>query len=171
MDVEIIYYNSPVGLLQLKGDGQHVHALYFCETGRHRNIQPDEAEKAVKPVSKVLQQAIIQLGEYFAGTRRVFDLPLQQEGTDFRQIVWKELLNIPYGKTISYLELSKRIGNTKAIRAVGTANGSNNISIIVPCHRVIGSSGELVGYGGDLWRKKWLLAHEGKFGNGVQTLF
>ena len=94
-----------------------------------------------------------------------------QVGTEFQQSVWNELARIPYGRTISYHELSKRIGNTKAIRAVGSANGNNNICIIVPCHRVIGSNGDLVGYGGDLWRKKWLLEHEGKTVNGVQTLF
>lgn len=171
MDTEIIYYESPVGLLQLKGDDEHLHALYFCETTRHKNILPAEEAKTIQPVSAALQKTITQLDAYFAGTLMAFDLPLQQEGTDFQQTVWQALLNIPYGRTISYLELSKRIGNTKAIRAVGTANGSNNISIIVPCHRVIGSSGELVGYGGDLWRKKWLLAHENKYANGVQTLF
>jgi methylated-DNA-[protein]-cysteine S-methyltransferase len=112
-----------------------------------------------------------QLDEYFAGQRIEFDLQVTQTGTSFQQTVWNELCNIPYGKTISYLELSKRIGNVKAIRAVGTANGTNHVSIIVPCHRVIGSNGSLVGYGGDLWRKKWLLEHEAKYAFGVQTLF
>jgi methylated-DNA-[protein]-cysteine S-methyltransferase len=108
---------------------------------------------------------------YFNGQLTKFDLPLQQEGTAFQQKVWSELQLINYGKTISYLELSKRIENVKAIRAVGTANGCNAISIIVPCHRVIGSNGDLTGYSGDLWRKKWLLDHEAKWANGVQTLF
>lgn len=112
-----------------------------------------------------------QLQEYFDGKRTEFELPLQQEGSAFQQRVWTALNNIPYGRTISYLELSKRIGNAKAIRAVGTTNGKNTISIIVPCHRVIGSNGNLTGYGGDLWRKQWLLEHEAKFANGVQRLF
>ena len=85
--------------------------------------------------------------------------------------MWEQLLKINYGKTISYLELSKRVGDAKAIRAVGTTNGKNQIAIIVPCHRVIGSDGSLTGYAGELWRKKWLLEHEGKYANGVQTLF
>lgn len=112
-----------------------------------------------------------QLTAYFEGERKAFDLPFQQEGSAFQQQVWAELLHIPFGRTISYMELSKRIKNVKAIRAVGTANGSNAISIVVPCHRVIGSNGNLTGYSGDLWRKKWLLDHEGKFANGIQTLF
>ena len=124
-----------------------------------------------KPISLVIKKCIEQLDEYFAAVRTEFTIPVLQSGTAFQQTVWAELCNIPYGRTISYLELSKRIGNVKAIRAVGTANGSNCISIIVPCHRVIGSNGSLVGYGGDLWRKKWLLEHEGKTANGVQTLF
>lgn len=128
------------------------------------------------PVSKtsehpLIQQCIDQLNEYFEGSRKIFDIPLQQEGTPFQQKVWAQLLNIGYGKTISYLTLSKQIGDTKAIRAVGTTNGKNQIAIIVPCHRVIGSDGSLTGYAGELWRKKWLLEHEGKFANGVQTLF
>lgn len=119
----------------------------------------------------LLQKCIIQLNEYFDGKRKIFDLPVQQQGTSFQQAVWQQLLKIKYGKTISYLELSKRIGDVKAIRAVGTTNGKNKIAIIVPCHRVIGSDGSLTGYAGDLWRKKWLLAHENKFANGVQSLF
>jgi len=132
----------------------------------------DEAEiKFVQPQSPVLKECIKQLDAYFAGKLVDFSLSIVQTGTNFQQTVWSELCNIPYGHTISYMELSKRIGNVKAIRAVGTANGSNNVSIIVPCHRVIGSNGSLVGYGGDLWRKKWLLDHEAKFAHGVQTLF
>lgn len=119
----------------------------------------------------LLKKCIVQLDEYFAGNRKNFDLPIYQEGTAFQKSVWNALTNIPYGQTISYLELAKRINNIKAIRAVGTTNGSNNNAIIVPCHRVIGSNGNLTGYGGGLWRKKWLLDHEAKHANGVQTLF
>ena len=112
-----------------------------------------------------------QLDEYFLGKRKIFDLRLNFSGSTFQRSVWIELMNIPYGKNISYLTLSKRIENVGAIRAVGTANGCNKICIVVPCHRVIGSDGSLVGYGGDLWRKKWLLDHEAKFEHGVQELF
>jgi methylated-DNA-[protein]-cysteine S-methyltransferase len=98
-------------------------------------------------------------------------LPVHQEGTAFQQKVWHELLNIPFGKTINYLELSRRIGDSKAIRAAAAANGKNNIAIIIPCHRVIGSNNDLVGYMGGIWRKKWLLEMENKIANGVQTLF
>lgn len=96
---------------------------------------------------------------------------MQQIGTAFQQKVWEELTHIPYGETLSYLELSRRIGDVKAIRAVGTANGRNNLSIVVPCHRVIGQNGQLTGYGGGLWRKDWLLKHEAKWAKGVLTLF
>jgi methylated-DNA-[protein]-cysteine S-methyltransferase len=123
------------------------------------------------PQSPVIKNCIKQLDEYFSGGRKIFDLPLSHIGTAFQMEVWSELMNIPYGKHISYMDLSKRIENVRAIRAVGTANGSNKICIVVPCHRVIGSNGDLVGYGGDLWRKRWLLEHEAKFAHGVQSLF
>lgn len=112
-----------------------------------------------------------QLIQYFNGQRRIFELPIHQEGTKFQQDVWNELTTIPFGKTISYLELARRTGDTKASRAVANANGKNKIAIIVPCHRVIGSNHELIGYAGGLWRKKWLLEHEAKIAYGVQTLF
>lgn len=119
------------------------------------------------PVS--LLEAKKQLEEYFSGKRKIFDLPLKQEGTGFQQKVWNELCNIPFGETISYHELSKRIGDVKAIRAAGTANGKNKLSIVVPCHRVIGSDGSLTGYEGGLHRKQWLLRHEGSWPIGKQT--
>jgi len=119
----------------------------------------------------LLKKCIRQLDEYFLGKRKKFDLRLTFSGSTFQRQVWNELMNIPYGKHINYLDLSKRIENVKATRAVGTANGNNKICIVVPCHRVIGSNGDLVGYGGDLWRKKWLLDHEAKFAHGVQSLF
>jgi methylated-DNA-[protein]-cysteine S-methyltransferase len=118
-----------------------------------------------------LKKCAEQLDEYFLGKRIEFNLPLQQHGTEFQLKVWNELLNIPFGETINYLTLAKRIGNLKSIRAVGTANGRNNISIVVPCHRVIGSDGSLTGYSGGLWRKQWLLEHENKYANGVNLLF
>ena len=163
-------YHSPVGLLTIKATDKSVSAVLFSKTGLNSFIEntPVEIKKQDHPL---IQKCCEQLQEYFDGKRKQFDLPLEQQGTPFQQKVWNELLRIDYGKTISYMELSKRIGDIKAIRAVGTSNGKNQIAIIVPCHRVIGSNGDLTGYAGELWRKKWLLEHEGKFGNGVQTLF
>ena len=119
----------------------------------------------------MLIQCVEQLIQYFNGQLRQFTLPLNQPGTPFQQEVWGELVQIPFAKTISYLDLARRTGDTKATRAVANANGRNNIAIIVPCHRVIGSNRELIGYAGGLWRKKWLLDHETKVAYGVQTLF
>lgn len=170
MNIEMVYYQSPVGTLEIRSTGSAISDVLFVNSWKGAKI--NEAELSfVKPKSPVIKNCIKQLDEYFAGTRTEFTIHTFQVGTDFQQTVWAELCNIAYGRTISYMELSKRIGNVKAIRAVGTANGNNSICIIVPCHRVIGSNGELVGYGGDLWRKKWLLEHEGKIANGVQTLF
>jgi len=129
----------------------------------------DDFDKTQIP--ELIIQAIEQLIQYFHGGRRIFDLPINQQGTDFQLKVWHELVNIAYGKTISYLELSKRLGDPKVIRAAASANGKNNFCIIVPCHRVVGSNRDLVGYAGGLWRKKWLLVLENKIANGVQTLF
>ena len=119
----------------------------------------------------MLVQCIEQLIQYFQGQRRVFEFPIHQTGTAFQEKVWNELIGIPFGKRISYLELSRRMGDVKAIRAAASANGKNNIAIVVPCHRVIGSNNDLVGYAGGIWRKKWLLDHELKIAHGVQTLF
>lgn len=165
---ESVYYTSPIGILQIKNSGNAITELSFIDkTGKAD--PPDQI--SIKPQSPVLKKCIAQLDGYFSGKLFDFDLNLAQKGTAFQQQVWHELEKIKYGRTTSYLALSKRIGNEKAIRAVGTANGRNNIAIIVPCHRVIGSTGTLVGYGGGLWRKQWLLEHEAKYANGVQTLF
>ena len=161
---ETVFYNSPVGTLQLVADHDVLTELSFCD-----NSVPNQPQAA--PQSRVLQQCMQQLDDYFAGRRFHFQLSLQQAGTPFQQQVWQALQGIEPGKTVSYLQLSKNIGNAKAIRAVGTANGKNNIAIIVPCHRVIGSNGSLVGYSGELWRKQWLLQHEAKYLHGVQNLF
>jgi methylated-DNA-[protein]-cysteine S-methyltransferase len=160
------YYQSPVGLLRVSGTDQFVSELYFIDTAD--KIVENTGNEELPPMAI---NAIEQLIQYFHGNRRHFELPLYQQGTEFQQKVWHELMNIPFGKTISYLELSRRLGDTKVIRAAASANGKNNIAIIVPCHRVIGSNNELVGYGGGLWRKWWLLEHESKVAHGVQTLF
>ena len=158
------YYHSPVGILKISGTDEYISEVSFHDTteiarGRRKNLPP------------LVIHCIEQLIQYFNGELRKFELPLNQAGTKFQQGVWGYLLTIPYGKTISYLDLAKMTGDIKATRAVANANGKNNIAIIVPCHRVIGSNRELTGYGGGLWRKKWLLEHEAKYMYGVQTLF
>ncbi len=170
MNIETVYYQCPLGVLEIRSNGNAISDVLFLNSWK--GTQVNEADiNFVQPQSPVIKNCIKQLDEYFAGKRTQFTMPITQVGTPFQHGVWKELCNIPYARTISYLELSKRIGNVKAIRAVGTANGNNSVCIIVPCHRVIGSNGDLVGYGGDLWRKKWLLEHEAKYAYGVQTLF
>ncbi|MBA3673797.1 MAG: methylated-DNA--[protein]-cysteine S-methyltransferase [Chitinophagaceae bacterium] len=170
METLSAYYQSPIGVILISTSEDVVTEILFINS--YKGIKINEAEIDFSlPKSAVIKKCIKQLDEYFSGQRKIFDLPLQHTGTVFQKEVWNELINIPYGKHISYLTLSKRIENVRAIRAVGAANGCNKICIVVPCHRVIGSNGDLVGYGGDLWRKKWLLDHEAKFAHGVQKLF
>ncbi|MCJ7467704.1 MAG: methylated-DNA--[protein]-cysteine S-methyltransferase [Maribacter sp.] len=141
---------TPLGISKIEGDSQGLNAI--------RVLDSDETLTEVIP--EVLEDAVYQLREYFEGKRKVFSLTLNPEGTEFQKKVWKALLDIPFGKTISYLELAKLLGDVKAIRAVAAANGKNPLWIVVPCHRVIGSDGALTGYAGGLHRKKWLLEHE-----------
>ncbi len=163
-DLVTTYYQSPIGLLKISGTDD-----FITEVTYHDITQKPQGSK--KQLPPLVIQCIEQLIQYFNAQRRQFELPLNQPGSTFQQGVWSELMQIPFGKTISYLELARRTGDTKASRAVASANGKNNVCIIVPCHRVIGSNKELVGYGGGLWRKKWLLEHEAKIAWGVQTLF
>lgn len=158
MNLYTAYYSSPVGLLKMQCSDRFIKTVEF--TDAEGPLQNDE--------HKLLHHCGRQLEEYFTGRRKVFNLPLNQDGTEFQTKIWELLSQIPYGKTISYNELAKQYGDIKAIRAVASANGKNNICIIVPCHRVIGSDGSLVGYAGGLWRKKWLLDHEAKYHLGVQ---
>jgi methylated-DNA-[protein]-cysteine S-methyltransferase len=162
------YYQSPLGLLRIGGTDTYINEISFIDRLEDTDYQRTGLQE---PVTPMVIQCIEQLIQYFQGVRRVFDFPVSQEGTPFQQRVWNELTAIPFGKTLSYLELSRRLGDTKAIRAAASANGRNNIAIVVPCHRVIGSKRDLVGYAGGLWRKKWLLDHETKIMYGVQTLF
>jgi len=148
---------SPVGALLLVMDGAGLRQIVFAKNGQPAEPQPDWQED-----SAAFQEVTTQLKSYFAARLKTFDLPLSPEGTPFQQLVWGELLKIPYGETISYGELARRIGNPKASRAVGLANGSNPIPIVIPCHRVIGSNGKLTGYGGGLPIKEKLLALEHK---------
>jgi len=165
-----MYYQSPVGILKIKAHQGCINEILFMDESTTEMDNIDE--KIIEPADlTALTKCRQQLDEYFLGKRKTFDFPIKQEGTLFQEKVWNELINIPYGKTISYRQLSEMIGNAKSIRAVGTANGRNNLPIVVPCHRVIGSDGSLTGYGGGLWRKNWLLEHENKFGNGVVSLF
>lgn len=144
-----VFINTPLGTAKIKGDELGVSVISILQEGEISKTIPLELKDAVK-----------QLQEYFEGKRTTFNFPINPKGTDFQQKVWKALLEIPYGKTTSYLELSKKLGDVKAIRAVASANGKNPLWIVVPCHRVIGSDGSLTGYAGGLWRKKWLLEHE-----------
>jgi methylated-DNA-[protein]-cysteine S-methyltransferase len=151
------YLDSPIGRLLLTSDGSALTGLYMEPSRKAQSTDGWIEDAGVEPLPEVVRQ----LTEYFAGTRREFDLPLRLQGTTFQQRVWHELTKIPYGATWSYGELAKRISKPSASRAVGLANGRNPISILVPCHRVIGADGSLTGYGGGLERKRWLLAHEG----------
>ena len=162
------YINSPLGALEISATEEFLTSVLFMEA--HKRPSPRKFETDFVP--EIITEYIQQITEYFEGTRKEFDLKIQHVGTDFQKLVWGKLETIPFGKTISYLELSRRIGNEKAIRAVGTTNGNNKFNIIVPCHRVIGSNGTLIGYAGDLWRKKWLLEHETKvLGNYQVSMF
>ena len=147
--------DSPIGELLLLGDGDSLHGLYM-QAGRH----PVRINPAWQRDDEALAEARRQLEEYFAGERSTFDLKLHMDGTAFQRTVWHALTEIPYGETISYGELAKRIGRPDRARAVGTANGQNPIAVIVPCHRVIGANGKLVGYGGGLDNKRKLLELE-----------
>jgi methylated-DNA-[protein]-cysteine S-methyltransferase len=151
------YIESPIGRLLLTSDETALTGLYMEPSRKAQSTDGWVEDGTAAPLAAALRQ----LSEYFAGTRRMFDLPLRLQGTAFQQRVWRELTEIPYGETWSYGQLAERIGNPSASRAVGLANGRNPISILVPCHRVIGADGSLTGYGGGLERKQWLLAHEG----------
>jgi len=148
------YYDSPIGILEISGTKNGITGVHFVE----KKIDPDPA------IPLPLKDCCKQIYEYFVGDRKEFTLTLQLEGTSFQRSVWNQLLKIPYGKTVSYKNIAVAIDNEKAVRAVGSANGRNNIAIIIPCHRVIAHDGTLGGYGGGLWKKEWLLDHEKKFG-------
>ncbi len=153
------YYTSPLGIIEIKAEDDKVISILFV----------DGAENNLGPSSIAIEKCIIQLNDYFACKRKRFNTEyINPIGTYFQKKVWDELLKIPYGKTISYIELARRLGDEKLVRAVGTANGKNPISIIIPCHRVIGANGQLVGYSGGLPIKKALLELEGGLGNSGQ---
>ncbi len=155
--ISFTYLKSPIGRLMLSTDGVALTGIYMDVPAR--NPGPPSGW-TLDAGAGALPVATRQLEEYFAGTRRDFDLPLRPTGTDFQKRVWQRLTEIRYGETLSYGEIARRIGNPNASRAVGLANGSNPICIVVPCHRVIGADGSLTGFGGGLERKRWLLEHE-----------
>jgi len=158
-DMESCIIKSPLGYTKILGDENGIASISVLNS----------EEKVTENIPLSLQDCVRQLHDYFEGNRKSFSLTLNPEGTLFQKQVWNELQNIPFGKTITYLELSKRLGDVKAIRAVASANGKNPIWIVVPCHRVIGSDGSLTGYAGGLHRKQWLLEHESP--NKQQKLF
>lgn len=154
-------FESPLGLVHITGDDAGVSSISCIREATLEN--PPESALA-EPVRK----AVEQLQNYFSGTRQTFDFPLNPAGTEFQKRVWYALLDVPYGTTLSYLALARRLGDEKTIRAVAAANGKNPLWIVVPCHRIIGSDGSLTGYAGGLWRKQWLLEHEGAFARSRQ---
>ena len=157
-EVFTAFCESPIGALELRAGEKEILAVNFVKSGARPRVSVGRAEDG----SAVLRACISQLEEYFRGERTSFSLPLKLEGTAFQKRVWAELLRVPFGKTTTYRQIAAAIGNGLATRAVGGANRRNPVSIIVPCHRVVGSDGRLTGYGGGLWRKEWLLGHERK---------
>ena len=144
------YYESPIGYLRLHGTPEKISALEFV----------DQTPEKIPHAEGVMALCLQQLEQYFQGRRQRFDLPLAPQGTEFQQRVWRYLTKIPFGNVVSYKTVAESIGRRRAFRAVGGANNKNPIAIIIPCHRVIGSDGALIGYGSGLWRKAWLLEHE-----------
>ncbi len=153
------HYRLPIGIVRIEETEGNINSISVL----------DEEVEIIEPQTEVTKLAVQQLHEYFTGKRSMFDFPCQQNGTPFQQQVWQELSKVGFGKTKSYLQLSERFGNPLAIRAIASANGKNKLWIVVPCHRIIGKNGELTGYAGGLWRKKWLLQHEAVIAGKAQT--
>lgn len=149
----VAYYSSPIGLIKVAATNDAISSVMFVE-------KEDNSDITVNPL---LMQASKQLDEYFIGKRKTFDLPLQQRGTTFQESVWNELRKIPFGHTVSYMDIARELGKEEFVRAVGAANGQNKIAIMIPCHRVIGSNGKLVGFAYGIERKKFLLDHEKEY--------
>ncbi|UFT99251.1 methylated-DNA--[protein]-cysteine S-methyltransferase [Radiobacillus kanasensis] len=152
--------DSPIGILEITGSGESVHAIHFTD-------KKEVTNERVEGRSGAVEACYAQLIEYFNGERIEFDFPYALTGTDFQKKVWQALTAIPYAEVGSYKDIAIQIGNEKAVRAVGSANGKNQIPIVVPCHRIIGANGSLTGYAGELWRKEWLLEHEKKIINQI----
>ncbi|NMB83401.1 MAG: methylated-DNA--[protein]-cysteine S-methyltransferase [Ignavibacteria bacterium] len=148
----IDFIKSPIGSICIRASERGITDLFYV----------DEYEEDKLSKNQFIKKCKIELNEYFEGKRKLFNVPIDLYGTEFQKSVWFELLKIPFGNTISYLSLASKLGNKNKIRAVAKANAQNKLSIIVPCHRVIGANGDLIGYSGGLWRKKWLIEHEEK---------
>jgi len=149
--IETTFIKTPLGIASISGDENGITKISITE---------DTEKVPSKEIPEILKEAVIQLQDYFKGDRSTFSIKMNPSGTDFQKKVWHELSKIPFGKTVSYLDIAKQLGDPKCIRAAASANGKNPLWVVVPCHRVIGSDGSLTGYAGGLWRKKWLLAHE-----------
>ena len=145
------YFESPIGTIEIGARSECVTNLDFV----------DHPPQPTTHDTPILSLAIEQVAAYFEGRLTLFDLPLDMKGTPFQRSVWQALRDVPFGRTASYQQMADAVGNPKAVRAVGAANGQNPVSIVVPCHRIIGKNGSLTGYGGGIWRKEWLLRHEG----------
>lgn len=148
--MEKVVINSPLGFVLIEGSDEGISKI---------SVTTNEMVLS-ESIPSLFSEVVMQLNEYFEGKRTDFRFKMNPSGTDFQKKVWEELLKIPFGKTASYQEITNKLGDPKAIRAVANANGKNPLWIVVPCHRVIGSDGSLTGYAGGLWRKKWLLEHE-----------
>ena len=146
------FLETPLGTLLIQGDQDGISVIKFVENQKEA-LETDE-------IPRELRDTVDQIKNYFDGTLNEFTIKLNPQGTEFQKRVWKQLAEIPFGKTTSYLQMAKNLGDAKVIRAAASANGKNPISIIIPCHRVIGSDNSMTGYAGGIWRKKWLLAHE-----------
>lgn len=153
-----VYFQTPLGIAKIIGDENGISKISIVDEG-----------EISKTIPFVLQEAVLQIQDYFEEKRTEFDFKMNPKGSEFQQKVWQALLEIPFGKTCSYMDLSKKLGDVKAIRAVASANGKNPLWIVIPCHRVIGTDGSLTGYAGGIWRKKWLLEHENP--SNQQSLF
>lgn len=151
-----LHYESPIGIIEIVGSCDAISSIMFVEEDNKINLLQVETPP-------VLVECYKQLEEYFKGQRYDFTFPYEFEGTEFQKTVWQALTKIPYGETVAYQHIARSIENEKAVRAVGSANGKNKLSIVIPCHRIIGSNGKLTGYAGGLWRKEWLLNHERQF--------
>jgi methylated-DNA-[protein]-cysteine S-methyltransferase len=161
--LNIAYFFSLIGFLQITANEKGIQKILFENQFLNDEIKTENlTETNLENIqNEHLKNAFLQLKEYFEGKRTTFELELELEGSDFRKNVWKNLIKIPFGQTKTYAEFTTQIGNIKAIRAVAGANSKNIINIVVPCHRVLGANGHLTGYAGELWRKEWLLKHEG----------
>lgn len=159
-------YHSPIGAMLIQANEHSIFNIGFIEADQIASL-----EISTTDTHSIIHQCIDELIEYFSGNRTSFTVPIHQVGTDFQQKVWKELYEVPFGKTLSYGELAKKLGDPKCIRAAAAANGKNKIAILIPCHRIIGADQSLVGYAWGKTRKRWLLQHEFRWALGVQTLF